>query len=117
MQKKPIIGLVPLVDEGRDSLWMLPGYMDGVRQAGGIPLMLPLNTDADDLRSLFRLCDGLILTGGHDVGAHVYGAEHTSLMGDICPQRDGMESILMDLAVREDKPVLGICRGLQFINA
>ena len=29
---KPLIGLIPLVDAGRDSLWMLPGYMEGVIQ-------------------------------------------------------------------------------------
>ena len=34
---KPVIAIVPLYDEERDSLWMLPGYMDGVIEAGGIP--------------------------------------------------------------------------------
>ena len=28
--KKPIIGLVPLFDDEKESLWMLPGYMDGM---------------------------------------------------------------------------------------
>jgi putative glutamine amidotransferase len=41
MQKKPLIGVVPLWDETKDSIWMLPGYMDGIQNAGGIPLMLP----------------------------------------------------------------------------
>ena len=39
---KPIIGVVPLVDEAKNSLWMLPGYMEGVEKAGGVPVMLPL---------------------------------------------------------------------------
>ena len=25
--KQPLIGVVPLVDEARESYWMLPGYM------------------------------------------------------------------------------------------
>ena len=33
--KKPIIGIVPLVDIERESYWMLPGYMKGIEQAGG----------------------------------------------------------------------------------
>ena len=45
--KKPLVGVVPLVDIGRDSLWMLPGYMDGVAQAGGLPVMLPLTAPED----------------------------------------------------------------------
>ena len=32
--KQPLIGIVPLVDEARESYWMLPGYMQGVEQAG-----------------------------------------------------------------------------------
>ncbi len=38
--KKPIIGIVPLVDIERESYWMLPGCMKGIGQAGEIPLML-----------------------------------------------------------------------------
>lgn len=33
--KKPLIGVVPLVDIQRDSLWMIPGYMEGLTAAGG----------------------------------------------------------------------------------
>ena len=40
-QKRPLIGLVPLMDYQRASYWMLPGYMQGVEQAGGVPVMLP----------------------------------------------------------------------------
>ena len=50
--KKPLIGIVPLVDEARESYWMLPGYMQGVEQAGGVPVMLPLTDDAAALRQL-----------------------------------------------------------------
>lgn len=35
--KRPMIGIMPLVDTERDSLWMLPGYMDGLKQEGAIP--------------------------------------------------------------------------------
>ena len=34
--KKPIIGVVPLYDDEKESLWMLPGYMDGIVDAGAI---------------------------------------------------------------------------------
>ena len=50
--KKPIIGIVPLVDIERESYWMLPGYMKGIEQAGGIPLMLPLTSDEENLQQL-----------------------------------------------------------------
>ena len=34
-QKRPVIGVVPLYDIQRDSLWMIPGYLDGIAAAGG----------------------------------------------------------------------------------
>ena len=51
---KPLIGLTPIVDAGRDSLWMLPGYMQGLEAVGGIGMMLPLTDDAAMLKD--RLC-------------------------------------------------------------
>lgn len=115
--KKPLIGLVPLVDEGRESYWMLPGYMTGVEQAGGVPVMLPLTSDEEALRRLAQGLDGFLLTGGHDVSPAVYGAPVSPRCGDCCPKRDEMEGLLLRLVLEADKPVLGICRGIQFLNA
>ena len=114
---KPVIGLVPLVDEGRDSLWMLPGYMEGVAQAGGLPLMLPLTADEAALDQLCGLCDGFLLTGGHDVSPALYSQAPLPVCGATCPPRDAMETGLLRRAMAQNKAVLGICRGLQFINA
>ena len=114
---KPLIGLIPLVDEGRESLWMLPGYMRGVEAAGGLPVMLPLTDDPEALRQLSAQCDGFLLTGGHVVSPGVYGAARLPACGACSPERDRMESALLALAMAADKPVLGICRGIQFINA
>ncbi|MBQ3304433.1 MAG: gamma-glutamyl-gamma-aminobutyrate hydrolase family protein [Clostridia bacterium] len=114
---KPLIGLIPLVDAGRDSLWMLPGYMEGVASAGGLPVMLPLTDDEADLNRLCGLCDGFLLTGGQDVSPALYGQASIPECGETCPRRDAMEAGVLRRAMALDKPVLGICRGIQFINA
>ena len=54
---KPVIAIVPLYDEERDSLWMLPGYMDGVIEAGGIPVMLSLVNDDVSLKETSSTTD------------------------------------------------------------
>ena len=36
--RKPMIGIVPLIDYEKESYWMLPGYMKGIQEAGGIPI-------------------------------------------------------------------------------
>ena len=73
--KRPVIGIVPLVDIQRESYWMLPGYMDGVAEAGGLPLMLPLTDDEKQIDQLTALCDGFLFTGGQDVSPFLYGVE------------------------------------------
>ncbi len=113
----PVIGLIPLYDDEKESYWMLPGYMKVLEVCGALPIMLPLSTDETELKQAFDMCDGLLLTGGHDVGPYVYGKETSVKCGIPCKERDDMESILLKMALKEDKPVLGICRGMQFMNA
>lgn len=115
--KKPLIGLIPLVDEQRDSYWMLPGYMKGVELAGGVPVMLPLTDDAEIISRIVDTMDGFIFTGGHDVDPSIYGEEKMPECAECCAERDAMERILMPIAVEKNKSVLGICRGLQLMNA
>ena len=48
----------------KESIWMLPGYMDGLRQAGGLPIMLPLTTDEREIEQLLDMVEGVLFTGG-----------------------------------------------------
>ena len=117
INEKPVIGLVPLVDEERESLWMLPGYMDGIIAAGGAPMMLPLTSESELIEEYVSICDGFLLTGGQDVYPAIYGAERISECGDCCRERDKMEGAILRKAIKRDKAILGICRGVQFMNA
>ena len=56
--KKPIIGVTPLWDDEKKSYWMLPGYLEGLEEAGAIPIILPLAADGADIAQLADLCDG-----------------------------------------------------------
>jgi len=114
---KPMIGIVPLVDETKDSIWMLPGYMDGITEAGGIPVILPLTSDRYVIEQLLDTIQGVLLTGGHDVDPQMYGEKCMPECGRPCRERDAMESELLKQAFERDIPVLGICRGIQFLNA
>ncbi len=115
--KKPIIAVMPLYDEEKNSYWMLPGYMKGIEKAGGIPVMLPLTANPQILTILTGTYDGFLLTGGQDVSPQIYGETVSPLCGSVCEERDEMERIIINEAIRLDKPVLGICRGIQILNA
>lgn len=112
-----MIGILPLMDKERNSYWMLPGYMNGIIQAGGVPVMLPLTADSSLLEQLVHTLDGFLFTGGQDVSPSIYGEQPSPACGECCPARDEMEQILFQLVCRYDKPMLGICRGIQFLNA
>ncbi len=116
MHGRPLIGVVPLYDREKDSYWMLPGYFDGIEEAGGIPLMLPMTSDRDALERLVLSVDGVLLTGGQDVSPALYGEPAKETCGEVCPARDMMEPRLVETALRLGRPILGICRGIQLLN-
>lgn len=114
---RPIIGVTPLWDSKLHSLWMLPGYFDALEDAGATPVMLPLNDDdMERPEQLVNLCDGFLFTGGHDVDPARYGEATGPHTVELCPARDRMETALLDAVLTHNKPVLGICRGIQLMN-
>ena len=113
---KPIIGITPLWDESKNSIWIRPGYPDSIIQSGGIPLLLPLLTDSEDLKRLIAMCSGILFTGGPDVAPELYGEESLGEVVIVCEKRDETERIILKEAMRQKKPILGICRGIQLIN-
>ena len=117
MNKPPIIGVTPLWDAERKSVWMLPDYLEGIKAAGGIPVVLPIEMSEEDANRLVETCDGFLFTGGQDVTPELYGMKDATGTIVPSPERDRLETLLLEKALQADKTVLGICRGLQFINA
>lgn len=115
--KKPIIGVLPLYDEKLESYWMVPGYMTGIEAAGGIPVMLPLTSDIEAIEPLAAAFDGFLFTGGPDVNPQIYGERPEEYCGKPSNERDLLEGWLFKQVLSMDKPMLGICRGLQLFNA
>lgn len=91
-------------------------YLAAVAHAGGVPIPFPFDLEIDALRRLFDRVDGLLLTGGGDIDPRLYGAASSPSLRDVDPARDRTELTLARWAIEGDKPILGICRGLQVIN-
>lgn len=115
--KKPLIALMPLWDEKMNSYWMLPGYMDLIIKSGGVPVMLSFSDDEQSVKEIADRFDGFVFTGGDDIDPAKYGEEKIPQCGQPCVHRDSLEFALFSEAVKTDKPILGICRGMQFLNA
>ena len=92
----------------RGEAGKLENYLAALRAGGMEPVV------SMDL-SLAKDCDGLLLPGGADVDPIHYGQENTASR-KIDPQRDHDELELFAMFRAMNKPILGICRGLQIIN-
>jgi putative glutamine amidotransferase len=102
--------------EGQGRFFLNQGYVDSVVKAGGIPLILPIVSDPEAIRQqLFRI-EGLIFSGGQDVHPSHYDEVPHLLLGEIAPERDSYEYLVLKIAEEMQIPILGICRGLQLMN-
>lgn len=101
----------------KKAYWMLPGYMNGIEETDGIPVMLPISCNDDIINSFAERFDGFLFTGGYDINPKMYNEEFTDKCGIPCDELDEMEKKLFLKCLELDKPALGICRGMQMFNA
>ena len=88
-------------------------------QAGARRRPLRYNELADvltpeDARELIHSVDALLLSGGGDVDPRLYGSQEVAR--NVKPQRDRFELALIEQAIQQAKPILGVCRGCQLLN-
>lgn len=114
--KEKLIGVMPLYDDEKASYWMLPGYLGGLRAAGLVPVTLPPILDESAFADIAPIFDGFLFTGGHDIDPKLYGEDKLPECAEINPDRDALETMAYRYAYDHNVPVLGICRGIQFIN-
>jgi len=113
---RPLIGISSYGRAGERQTFSLPcEYVDVVRLAGGVPVVLP--AVEGEIPELLDVIDALILPGGGDVDpAHYGGVRHDANYG-ISSERDGFELALARAALaRRDLPILCVCRGMQLLN-
>lgn len=114
MLMQPLIGITTYGRDESDHLSLPAAYVDAVRRAGGLPLLIPPGEPA--LNQLLDRLDGLILTGGGDVDPVLYHGQPHETIYMLDPERDHSEIDLVRLVAQSDLPTLGICRGAQVIN-
>jgi putative glutamine amidotransferase len=119
----PVVGLTTYLERARQGMWDVPAaylqrqYVDGVTRAGGLAMLLPPQPAGPELAgTAVARVDALVLTGGLDVHADLYG--HVAHPEADAPRRDrdAWELDLVRAALDRGLPVLGICRGAQVLN-
>lgn len=117
---KPIIGITGNYD--KETCTLAEGYYQSVVKAGGIPVIIPpvipCGKDAGMAEAmLLDQLDGIIFSGGGDINPLLIGEEPVKELHGITPERDEQELLLARLAYNRQIPMLGICKGIQVINA
>jgi len=102
-RNRPLIGICAYEVPAAFSHWrdvssvMIPsGYTRSVHDAGGVPLVLP---PFEDNTELLDLLDGLVFSGGPDIGPEAYGADPHAETTPVWPHRDRAEIALMRAAI------------------
>lgn len=113
-EKAPVIGVSGYCEGGTLKANMT--YVNSVRKAGGVPLVIPVTSDDAQIEAVINTIDGLIMTGGEDFDPlKWYGEEPVRELGEVVPSRDEFDVKLVRAAVAKGIPVLGICRGEQLL--
>ena len=129
-QKKPLIGITCNFDRcdaigittglgvpGQDWNYLAGDYVRFVEQAGGVPVIIPQLEGPDALAPLLDRLDGILISGGNDIGPERYGDRLSRFCGAVAPARDSQDIwSARYMACTRGRPVLGICRGMQILN-
>ena len=112
----PIIGLTSSYNQKNKRIQLLNNYFTSIRHFGGIPLLIPVGAEDAELEVLIGMCDGILLTGGSDIDPAYFDDQVLNDTVELPPERDKTEFSVCHLATQQEKPMLGICRGIQMMN-
>jgi len=118
MNNRPLIGISTNYMKlgSHKQIHIRDRYISALYDYGAFPVLIPCFEDKELLRQYVSMVKSIIIIGGMDYPPELYGE-------DIHPKTEIMEMrrvksdyYLLDLAMEHNKPVLGICAGMQLIN-
>lgn len=114
---RPKIALMGSLSESKKMVLVNMDYMRAVWHAGGVGSLLPVTENEHLIDEFAAEFDGFLFCGGDDLDPKYYNEPLDERTEDICPERDLFEYLMFKAAHQTGKPILGICRGEQVINA
>jgi putative glutamine amidotransferase len=108
---RPVIGIT--TDIKGEHLKMKHHYADAVTRAGGMPVLIPPSSYPGEYA---KHINGLVLPGGADLDPMYYHEVALPMVKPLSKQRSDFEIALLKEVIALQKPVLGICYGMQLIN-
>lgn len=114
---RPLIGINMDVKGGTPvSYRILPDYVNAIRNAGGMPVVLPPTPEAE-IPELLSHLDGVLMIGGNDYPPELYGEETHKSVVKMEDERTQFDLALTRAVLKNKRvPFLGICAGCQVLN-
>jgi putative glutamine amidotransferase len=116
---KPLIGITTTQSKtvhGQPTVMLMQSYIKAVIQAGGVPVLIPSLIAEDGWDVVYSRLDGILFSGGGDIGLEFSPGEPHPRIDEVDLQRDAIELTMIKTAASDGKPFLGICRGCQVLN-
>ena len=112
---RPLIGITSYARGGTRLSFSVPcEYIDAIRRAGGVPIVLP--PVLGPVREALDVVSGLIFPGGGDIHPEHYGGNDHDANYGTCHERDAFELVMARAALDRDMPIMCVCRGMQVLN-
>ena len=115
----PIIGITTNQStnvHGFPTVMLMQAYVHAVMQAGGVPVLIPSMITESGWDTLYSRLDGILFSGGGDIGLEFSPGDPHPRIDDVDLERDSIELNMVHTAASDGKPFLGICRGCQVVN-
>jgi len=113
---RPLIGITIDSHDDGDKYESPHSYAKSVELAGGLPLLIPYQTDLSLIPQIVDAFDGILFSGGNDLDPAAYGQTWHLMAQRIDPARQKFEMALLAEVERRRTPILGICLGSQVMN-
>jgi len=120
MSRKPLIGVNmdyrSARKDGPAMSYLCAGYHDQIVKAGGIPVMIPILEDDEDLDRVLDMVDGVMMVGGADLDPRRDGFMLHPSVRTLDPRRESFDRRLMKAVADRRLPFFGVGVAMQLLN-